>query len=228
MIQPNCRAQFTADDFQFIVQALSRDEQQKVSLVELLTDSETRDDILDHEELTRAVLENPKNLTISAQFYFYILARLSLKKSGISERILADYIAAMLVEFSRTHSLESPLGDLKARYVSDVLLALRDANSYETFLIRAHVGNYALFVTGLFHENIEKRRQRGAPSCTFYEEMGRQNFMTVAFHDVAKRYELTNLFQMLAEQFHQCRVALNQLGEELLDLGDHRYMPKFG
>jgi hypothetical protein len=33
-----------------------------------LTDNETRDQILDHDGLVRAVLERPGNLTISPQF----------------------------------------------------------------------------------------------------------------------------------------------------------------
>ena len=63
MIQPNCRARFTAQDFEFVVRVLARDSRQQVSLVELLTDPETRDQILDHECLYRAILENTGNLS---------------------------------------------------------------------------------------------------------------------------------------------------------------------
>jgi hypothetical protein len=31
------------------------------------------------------------------------------------------------------------------------------------------------------------------------------------------------VFEKLAEQFHDCRLALNRLTDELFDLGDHRY-----
>ena len=70
MIQPNCRARFTAEDFAFVVRVLGRNPSQSISLVDLLTDPEVRDQILDHEALSRAVLENPGNLVISPQFYF--------------------------------------------------------------------------------------------------------------------------------------------------------------
>ena len=96
MIQPNCRARFTAQDFEFVVRILARDSRQKVSLVELLTDPETRDQILDHECLYRAILENTGNLAISPHFYFYILSRLVLRRSGIDDRVLSDYVAALL------------------------------------------------------------------------------------------------------------------------------------
>ena len=108
MIQPNCRARFTAQDFEFVVQVLARDSRQQVSLVELLTDLETRDQILDHECLYRAILENTGNLTISPQFYFYILSRLVLRRSGIEDRVLTDYVAALLEKFSSARQMRGP------------------------------------------------------------------------------------------------------------------------
>ncbi|MBV9491697.1 MAG: hypothetical protein JO069_18550 [Verrucomicrobia bacterium] len=222
MIQPNCRARFTADDFAFIVQVLTKHQRQAVSLVDLLTDEETRDQIFDHDALVRAVLENTTNLTISPQFYFYILARRVLKRSGVTDRNVADYVAALLEHFTRMRRLQAPVENVQSNYLSDLLLALRDATPYQTFLIRAYIGNYTLFVTGIFYENIERRSQRGAPSCAFYETMGRRSFHAVASHNVARRFEMSELFESLADRFHDCRLALNRLAEELLDLNDNR------
>jgi hypothetical protein len=117
----------------------------------------------------------------------------------------------------------APVEAIQTAYVSDLLAALKSASSYQTFLIRTYIGNYSLFLTGIFYENVESRRQRGAPSCSFYEELGRTSFRSAASHDVAKRFQLTDLFEQLAEQFRECRIALNRLADELFDLGDHRY-----
>jgi hypothetical protein len=125
MIQPNCRARFTAQDFEFVVRVLGRDSQQKVSLVELLTDPEMRDQILDHEKLCRAILESTGNLTISSQFYFYILARLVMRRAGIEDRTLSDYVAALLERFSSTRELRAPVPEASTTYLSDLLLALK-------------------------------------------------------------------------------------------------------
>ena len=227
MIQANCRARFTGEDFKFVVRTLSSRPGQEVSLVQLLTDLDTRDEVLDDETLIQAVLENPGNLSISPQFYFYLLARLALKRSGLNDRTLADYLAALLEKFSRTHQLTSPVSNIETHYISDLLLALKKASPYETFLIRAHVGNYALFISGIFHENISSRSQRGAPDCSYYEDMGRSSFHAVAAHNVARRYEMSGLFANLADHFHECRLALVRLADELLDLGDNHYLPTF-
>jgi hypothetical protein len=227
MIQPNCRARFTGEDFDFVVRTLAKSPGNKVGLVELLTDIEARDQILDHDGLVRAVLEGPGNLTISPQFYFYILARLVLKRSGIDDRTLTDYVASLLEKFSQIRQLRGPIQNLETLYLSDLLLALKTASSYQTFLIRAHIGNYALFITGIFYENIESRSQRGAPSFSFYEEMGRSSFHALATHDVARRYEMNGVFEKLADHFHQCRLALNCLTDEFVNIGDNRFMPTF-
>ncbi|MBV8375684.1 MAG: hypothetical protein JO279_01635 [Verrucomicrobia bacterium] len=227
MIQPNCRARFTGEDFAFVIRTLGKCKENKVGLVELLTDIETRDQILDHDGLVRAVLEGPGNLTISPQFYFYLLARLVLKRSGIDDRNLADYVASLLERFSQIRQLRSPVQNLETIYLSDLLLALKTASSYQTFLIRAHIGNYARFISGVFYESIESRRQRGAPSFTFYEDMGRASFHALATHDVARRFELCSLFEKLADHFHQCRLALNCLTDQFVNIGDNRLMPTF-
>src|ERR1700751_1409179 len=125
MIQPNCRARFTAQDFEFVVRVLARDSRQQVNLVELLTDPECRDQILDHESLYRAILENTGNLTISPQFYFYILARLVLRRVGVEDRILSDYVGALLEKFSTTRQMRGPIAGAPATYLSDLLLALK-------------------------------------------------------------------------------------------------------
>ena len=56
MIRANCRARFTAADFDFVVRTLARSQKDHVSLVDLLSDSETRDKILDHPRLVDAIL----------------------------------------------------------------------------------------------------------------------------------------------------------------------------
>src|SRR5437763_7299193 len=75
MIQANCRARFTAADFDFVVRTLARSQSESVSLVDLLADSETRDSVIDSPRLVEAILCNDSQLRISSQFYFYVLAR---------------------------------------------------------------------------------------------------------------------------------------------------------
>lgn len=220
MITANCRDRFTAEDFDFVVATLARDEKDSVSLVELLTDADARDEILDHPRLLASVLEHDATLRISPQLYFYILTRHVLKETGIESRPLSDYVASLLENFSDRSGMRSPAdGSTEPiQYVSDMLVALRRASPTQTFLIRAHIGNYSLFISGIFRESVENRAQRGAPDISFYEDMGRSNFRAAAGHHVARTAALDGVYGQLSDSFRPVRRALNRLSDSLLHL----------
>src|SRR5437879_3768319 len=101
VIQPNCRMQFTAEDVEFILAVLGPKCGAADTLVNLLSDEEARDLILDDESLFRALLEQRGCLRVSTHFYFYVLVRHVFKRSGIENSVVADYVAEVLAEYSR-------------------------------------------------------------------------------------------------------------------------------
>lgn len=222
MIKANCRERFTAQDFDFVVKTLSRSEKESVTLVDLLTDDETRDAILDSPRLVEAVLDGRAPLSISPQLYFYVLLRRVLKDTGLDDRAVSDYVASLLANFSDLARMRSPANGSTSpiQYVSDMLIALQKASPTQTFLIRAHVGNYALFVTGIFHESVQSRSQRGAPDLGFYEDVGSANYKAAAGHQFARTAALSGVYERLSEQFHDVRLALNRLSDSILHLDD--------
>jgi len=222
MIKANCRDRFTAADFDFVVRTLGRSESEAISLVTLLTDTEARDAVLDHPKLVHAVLEPSAALSISPQLYFYILIRHVLKETGLNDRTVSDYVASLLENFSQTARMQSPAHGHAGpiQYLSDMLIALRNASPVQTFLIRAHVGNYSLFITGIFHETVQSRWNRGGPDVMFYEEMGRANYKAAAAHQVARSAALTEIYIQLAQGFREVRLALNRVADSLLHLDD--------
>jgi hypothetical protein len=222
MIRANCRARFTAADFDFIVRTLARSKTDHVSIVDLLSDDATRDSILDHPRLVDAILSHPAQLRISSQFYFYVLARYVLREAEIDDRKLCDYVGSLLETFSRANQLNNPDGieNRAHEYISDMLIALQRVTPQQAFLLRAHIGNYSLFISGIFHENAQRRSLRGGPALKFYEEVGRTNYQLVASHETARRCELNDVFAGLAERFRDVRLALNDLADRLLNLDE--------
>lgn len=228
MIHANCRARFTADDFEFIVRSLSRSPDQAVSLQELLSDPDFRDEILEHDTLASAIVDSADSLQISTPLYFYVLCRRVLKNTSVSTRDAADYIAAMLDAFVLTgHSTNASASgrDVELRYFSDILLAIRNAPPREAFRLRIHLANSALFLSGIFAENIDKRARRGAPALWFYEELGRSSFSEAAKHQDARRFDLREIFEELADGFREARCALNDLADRLLHLESPQTFP---
>src|SRR5205809_1868351 len=222
MFRSNCRARFTAADFDFSLRTLACSQTDQVSLVDLLSVVETRDSILDHPRLVDAILNHCGQLQISSQFYFYVLARHVLQQGGIGDRKLCDYVASLLETFSHASRLQisDETHHLAEQYISDMLIALTRATPEQAFLLRAHIANYSLFISGIFHENTHRSSLRGGPAIAFYEQVGRTNYQLLASHAAARRCELDDVFEGLADRFRDVRLALNQLSDQLLNLDD--------
>ncbi len=223
IIQPNCRAQFTSEDMDFVVSVLTPASDRVQSLVRLFTDPDSLDVILDDDMIFRALLENAVCLRVSKQFYFYILVRHVLRRSGIDDRAVADYVAELLAEFSLAERARNPLpeGSQPMDYLVDMLAAIEKSDERTRFLIRAHVGNHSLFLSGVFPERVHFRAQfRGAPEMEYYESLGSANFRVAGDHRLAQQLELTPIFSRLAEQFHAIRLALNDMTDRIISLGD--------
>src|SRR5580765_6760391 len=161
MIQPNCRIQFAAEDIEFILSVLGRKLGTAECLVKLLGDEESRDVILDDEALFHALLERRGCLRVSSRFYFYILVRHVFRRSDIQDRMVADYVAEVLSEFSCAERSRCMIhGEPKSLdYFFEMLTALRTADERTTFFVRAHIGNYSLFLSGVFPDRIRFRAE---------------------------------------------------------------------
>jgi len=223
VIRPNCRVQFTAEDIDFIVSVLRPKVNDAETLVRLLSDQEARDLILDDESLLRAVLESRGCLRLSTHFYFYVLVRHVFRRAGLADREVADYVAEVLAEYSRAEQMECKIkGQPKSlNYFFEMLAALQTADDTTGFYIRAHIGNYSLFFSGIFPDRIRFRAElRGCPDLRYYEALGKSSFRVASDHRLARKYDLAKVFDVLAERFEVTRLALNDLGERLITLGD--------
>lgn len=223
VIQPNCRVQFTAEDIDFIVSILGKKTGDASCLVQLLADETARDLILDDEALFNAFLEHNGCLRVSGHFYFYVLVRHVLRRAGIDDRAVADYVAEVLCEFSRAERTrcQIPGGQASLEYLFEMVSALETADDRASFCIRAHIGNHSLFLAGVFPERIRFRAENsGSPCLGYYEALGRANFRLASDHRLADRYALAPIFSVLADRFQETRLALNDAAQRLFFLGD--------
>jgi hypothetical protein len=226
MIQPNCRVQFAAEDIEFILSVLGPRLGTAQCLVKLLADEESRDLILDDEALFHALLERRGCLRVSTRFYFYILVRQVFRRSDIQDRAVADYVAEVLAEFSRTERGRCvvPGQAMPLDYFVEMLAALQTADDRTSFFLRVHIGNYSLFLSGVFPDRIRFRAEaRGFPDLRYYEGLGRTQYRVASDHRLARRYALTEVLGTLSERFQASRLALNDIAERLFSIGDTDY-----
>ncbi len=223
VLQANCRVQFTPGDVDFILSCFSLEKPQARAILQLIADPEELDSILDDDRIYRALLERTGCLRVSRHFYFYVMVRHVFRAAGIDDTRVADYVAEMLAEFSDTRRARSPMpgGDPPMDHLTDMMAALQKVDDSTAFLIRAHMGNHSLFVSGVFPDHLRYRtRFRGAPQIEYYEQLGSANYRAASDHRLARMYELTAIFDRLSLQFHTIRLALNDMSDRLLSLGD--------
>ncbi len=226
MIQPNCRVQFAAEDMEFILSVLGRKIGTAECLIKLLSDEDSRDLILDDEALFHALLERRGCLRVSSHFYFYILVRNVFRRSGVQERAVADYVAEVLAEFAQSERARCVVpGQLNSLdYFFEMLSALNAADDRTSFFIRAHIGNFSLFFSGVFPDRIRFRAEvRGFPGVKYYESLGRTHFGAASDHRLAQKYEVAEIFNTLSERFETTRRALNDIADRLFSIGDTNY-----
>ncbi len=219
VMRANCRVQFTAEDVAFVAATLGGPAGQGEAVVRLLADPDTRDLVLDDRALFQALLEQPACLRVSTHFYFYILVRQVLRRAGLEDRAVADYVAELLAEYSQAGRARGLNPDQPAPWEDcfDLLAALKKVDDRVAFSLRAHLGNHTLFLTGIFPQYLQWRKERrAAPGLEYYEGLGQASFRAASGHRLAQDYDLAPIFDTLAARFRAAREALNDLSERLL------------
>lgn len=219
MIIADTRQRLSRDDVQLAIRLLSRVAREDVESLERRLADEGVDAILDDTRLADALLRLPQGAHASFELFAYVMVRRALARSGETDRGLADYVAALVVQFGmRERAWRVSPGDDQ---VYDTLVSLsgdvNDPDARRAFLVRTHLGNYALWLSGLFPDRIEQRRwRRGGPDLEYYEELGRHGFRLAADHRLAEEHGLATLYATAAERFGLLRTALNSLSDSLL------------
>jgi len=218
MILPTLRSSLDRRDAQQLVDLLGRhDESLRDSAQERL-DEGGIDALLDDPRLPASLLSDPQ-IAVRPEVVFYVLIRHALLEGGLEEVGVADYVASMIMAFGqagRAYQVEEG-AEVHYRYLVDLMRDLGEAGGREAFLIRTHMGNYALWLTGLFPDFLEARvRRRGAPPLTYYEEVGRTGYLEAARSPEASALGMEHHLESVAQHFSGVRVALNRVSDRYL------------
>ena len=219
MIVANVRRQLTRRDAELASRLIAGDgSEERAALDERLRD-EGIDAVLDDPRLLRAIIEHPLGAAVSFPMFAYVAIRTALQRMGEGDRAVADYAAAVLLEFQghgRAHRIAATDDETYAA-LYELLEDVDDPDARRSLLVRAHLGNYALWLSGLFADHIEYRRwHRGGPSLDYFEELGRRGFELAAGHRLAVEHGLAPLYQRVAERFAVVRTALSAVSDQLL------------
>jgi len=224
VILADTRHSLTRDDAQLVARLIARDSGDDLARVERALADEGIDTVLDDPQLPAALLHRRQGACASLPLFAYVMVRHALRRLGEQDRVVADYLASLLLHFGiRDRALRVGASDDQTySTLADLAGDLDDPDGRRSFLVRTHLGNYALWMSGLFPDRIEHRRWRkGGPDLDYYEEMGRRGFQLAAEHRLAGDHGLARFYAIAAERFGLLRAALNEVSDALLFPNHH-------
>lgn len=155
----------------------------------------------------------------SAALFVYAALRRALLDVGVDRRDLADYSASLILAFGggdRAYRIGEH-DENQYAYVVDLAEEAVRAGGERQFRVLAHLGNFALWLTGIFPDYIAARRARkGGPDLEYYEAAGRSGFQRAAGHRLADSYGLAGVLGEAGAQFTGLRVALNRFSDRVV------------
>jgi hypothetical protein len=146
---------------------------------------------------------------------------------GLHDPEVTEYVARLLCDFSRSEKLYE-LRDTFGRPVAELeqMMAAADpvhgsASSFDTERrVRKHIGDYALFVAGMYPESSRQHRRYRA-SFPDLVHAGKESYYIVSQFNLFEYEKEAALFGRLSDWFERCILGLTLVREEL---GNRRKM----
>jgi hypothetical protein len=163
--------------------------------------------------------------------FFDRAIRASFRDLALSDDPAAGYLADLLTRFARTENLyPRGLAVPRLETVVDMLLEAQalwqeDGPRFQPeheVTVQRHIGDYTLFMTGIFPERVERAANSG-----YYILRGKRAYRFVWEHDRASGAGRATapLFRMLAERFESYAGALDYTRR--VHFRDHPALPFF-
>jgi hypothetical protein len=159
-----------------------------------------------------------------------LFADLVAKELPADHEVVA-YVANLLIDFVHVDHLYR-IRNCRGKRLEDVgeMLVesnpLLDAPSFEREReVRRHIGDYTLFLTGMFPEYVATLPRRGLrlDSIIDYVKAGKESYRIVAAFDQFEYRHVAPLFRRLAEDFEYCVHGLNRVKSDVEVLREEQY-----
>jgi len=145
-------------------------------------------------------------------------------KLGLNDPDVSAYVARLLCDFTDANKLYSvrdeagrPIEELK-----DMLEAADPVNGTaasfdEERAVRKHIGDFALFVGGMYPEasKSKSRRRRHQPSLEELIHTGKESYYIVSQFNLFEYEQEAPLFGRLSDWFERCILGLTMVRDEL-------------
>jgi hypothetical protein len=145
-------------------------------------------------------------------------------KLGLRDPEVTGYVARLLCEFSQAGNLYK-VKDEMGRPIAELeeMIQAADpvhgaATSFDAErALRKHIGDYALFVAGMYPEAMgsNRRMRRHYPSLGELIRAGKESYFIVSQFNLFEYEQEAPLFARLSDRFERCILGLTLVREEL-------------
>jgi hypothetical protein len=143
---------------------------------------------------------------------------------GVADPPLIDYLSALLTRFIHNDDLYrlrgatgQPLTELTEMVIEAEKLPSGGRVRRDYY---RHIGDFALFWTGVYPEAVERLRLRACKDAMVsYTAQGKRGYLMTSRMEEAQHHDAeAELFWRLSDQFEVCAVGLRKVREELDEL----------
>ena len=154
-----------------------------------------------------------------------------LGTAQLEDHRIADYVAGLLLDFCHVENVYR-IRDAKGRRLEDVgemLIASNPLLGGRSFIyereVRKHIGDYTLFIMGLFPEHIARIHRKGIGLDAFvdYMKAGKESYAIVAAFNQFEFRDEAPLFRRLSDRFELCVFGLNLVKHDLAEQQNAAY-----
>jgi len=143
-------------------------------------------------------------------------------KLGLHDLEVTGYVAHLLCEFTEADKLYK-VRDTAGRPVEELSEMMRasdpvhgSAPSFDAErAVRKHIGDYALFVAGMYPEAMDSNRHRHRPTMGELIHAGKESYFIVSQFNLCEYEREAPLFARLSDRFERCILGLTLVREEL-------------
>lgn len=157
---------------------------------------------------------------------FRTLTDRAFEQSSLRDRDLLVYLTDLLVSFADTEELYR-VRDEEGRAVSyliDLMEIARETTAGERKDYYRYVGDYSLFVLGMYPESLNRPRREIPPS--YYVDTGRQGYLAAS--ELEADGDAVIVLRKLADKYERCVLSLNWVREYTHDPFYQYMMRQFG
>ena len=145
-------------------------------------------------------------------------------KLGLHDPDIIAYVSRVLCDFSEADTLFKARGGAgHPKHELDAMILASDpihgtAPSFDAErMIRKHIGDYSLFVAGMYPEVVDtwRRRRHSHPSLAELVQAGKESYYIVSQFNLFEYEREAPLFSRLSDWFERCILGLTLVRDEL-------------